>query len=184
MDKLLKDTQHKMEMSIETFKNELHTIRSGKASTALLEHIKVDYYGTPTPLKQAANIIVQDAHTLAITPWDKSLIHAIEKAILQSDLGLNPRNDGQIVRVPIPPLTEERRKELVKNVKKIGEEFKIAIRNVRRDANEHAKKMEKDKKISEDDKKMLEEKIQKMTDDFIKKIDDMIKNKEKEIMEV
>ncbi|HOP51027.1 MAG TPA: ribosome recycling factor [Ignavibacteriales bacterium] len=184
MDKLLKDTQHKMEMSIETFKNELHTIRSGKASTALLEHIKVDYYGTPTPLKQAANITVQDAHTLAITPWDKSLIHAIEKAILQSDLGLNPRNDGQIVRVPIPPLTEERRKELVKNVKKIGEEFKIAIRNVRRDANEHAKKMEKDKKISEDDKKMLEEKIQKMTDDFIKKIDDMIKNKEKEIMEV
>jgi ribosome recycling factor len=184
MDKLLKDTQHKMEMSIETFKNELHTIRSGKASTALLEHIKVDYYGTPTPLKQAANITVQDAHTLAITPWDKSLIHAIEKAILQSDLGLNPRNDGQIVRVPIPPLTEERRKELVKNVKKIGEEFKIAIRNVRRDANEHAKKMEKDKKISEDDKKMLEEKIQKMTDDFIKIIDDMIKNKEKEIMEV
>ncbi len=184
MDQLLKETQHKMDVTIETFKNELHTIRSGKASTALLEHIKVDYYGALTPLKQAANVSVQDAHTLAITPWDKSLINAIEKAILQSDLGLNPRNDGQIIRVPIPPLTEERRKDLVKNVKKLGEDAKIAIRNVRREANEHAKKLEKDKKISEDDRKALEEKIQKLTDDHIKKIDEMIKNKEKEIMEV
>ena len=183
MDKLLKDTQHKMEMSIETFKNELHTIRSGKASTALLEHIKVDYYGTPTPLKQAANITVQDAHTLAITPWDKSLIHAIEKAILQSDLGLNPRNDGQIVRVPIPPLTEERRKELAKKTKQEAEQAKVGIRNVRRTSNETAKKL-KDSGIPEDAVKKLEADIQKVTDEFISKVDKMAEAKEKEIMEI
>lgn len=184
MDQLLKETAHKMDKTIEAFNNEMHTIRSGKASTGLLDGIKVDYYGSLTPLKQTGNVTVQDAHTLAITPYDKSLIPAIEKAIMQSDLGFNPRNDGQIIRVPIPPLTEERRKDIVKTVKKQGEDAKVAIRNVRRDANDHAKKLEKDKKVSEDDRKELEEKIQKMTDEHIKKIDDIIKTKEKEIMEV
>jgi ribosome recycling factor len=184
MNPTIGDAKQRMGKSVETFRSEVAKIRTGKATTALLDGVKVDYYGTLTPLKQAANVSVLDAHTLSITPWDKSLIGAIEKAILIADLGLNPANDGTNLKIPIPLLTEERRKEMVKMVKKMGEDSKVAIRNVRRDANEHLKKQEKDKKLSEDDLKEAENDVQKTTNDHIQMIDDVIKKKEKEIMEV
>lgn len=184
MNAIVDDAKYRMDMTIEAFRGEIAKIRTGKATTALLDGIKVDYYGNPTPLNQVGNVTVLDAHTLSITPWEKSLVGPIEKAILTSDLGLNPANDGTNIRVPIPPLTEERRKDLVKLVKKIGEEHKIAIRNVRRDANDHLKKEEKDNSMSEDEKKRLEDDVQKVTDKHITRIDDMIASKEKEIMEI
>ncbi len=184
METILKDCKSRMDKSLEALRNELMKIRTGKATTALLDAIKVDYYGNPTPLKQVANVTVLDAHTLSITPWDKSVIQAIDKAILASELGLNPISDGTNLKVPIPPLTEERRKDFVKLVKKFGEESKISIRNIRRDANEHLKKAQKDKKLTEDELKQAEEKTQKLTDEHIKLVDEILKNKEKEIMEV
>jgi len=180
----IKDADHKMDKTVEAFRTEIAKIRTGKATTAILDGIRVEYYGNPSPLNQVANVSVLDAHTLSIMPWDKSMVQVIEKAIQASDLGLNPLSDGTNLKIPIPPLTEERRKEFVKIVKKFGEEYKVALRNVRRDANEHLKKEEKEKKITEDDRKHAEDEVQKITDKHIAKIDEIIKHKEKEIMEV
>ncbi|MGE5431110.1 MAG: ribosome recycling factor [Syntrophomonadaceae bacterium] len=184
MNQTINDARQRMDKSIEAFRGEIAKIRSGKATTALLDGVKVDYYGTLTPLKQMANVSVLDAHTLSITPWDRSAVQIIEKSIMTADLGLNPSSDGTNIRVPIPMLTEERRKDLMKIIKKMGEDAKVAIRNVRRDANEHLKKEQKDKKISEDDLKNMESEIQKFTNDHTNLIDEIIKHKEKEIMEV
>jgi ribosome recycling factor len=180
----IKDAKQRMDKSIEAFRVEISKIRTGKATTALLDGIKVDYYGTMTPLNQVGNVSILDAHTISITPWDKTMVQPIDKAILTADLGLNPISDGTNLKIPIPPLTEERRKDYVKLVKKFGEESKVALRNVRRDANEHLKKLEKDKKLTEDELKEAEKETQKLTDEHIAKIDEMIKHKEKEIMEV
>jgi len=184
MNPSVKDAKQRMDKSVEAFRNEIASIRTGKATTNLLDSVRVDFYGTPSPLKQVGNVSVLDVHTLAITPWDKSMVAAIEKAILTADLGLNPISDGTNLKIPIPPLTEERRKDMVKIVKKLGEEAKVAIRNVRRDANEHLKKQEKEKQVSEDELKNLEKETQKLTDEHITMIDEHIKHKEKEILEV
>ena len=184
MENIFKETKAKMDKSIEALRQELANVRSGKATTALLDGIKVDYYGTITPLKQLANCTVLDAHTLSVTPWDKSTLQAVDKAILAANIGLNPVSDGTNLKIPVPPLTEERRKDLVKMVKKFGEDAKIAIRNVRREGNEHLKKKQKDAKLSEDLLKEFEDKVQKVTDDHIKNIDEVLKHKEKELMEV
>jgi ribosome recycling factor len=184
MHPVIKDAAARMDKSIEAFREEIAKIRTGKATTALLDGIKVDYYGTPTPLNQVANVSVLDAHSLSLTPWDKNMVAIIDKAILAADLGLNPVNDGTNIRVPIPPLTEERRKDLVKLVKKFGEDYKIAVRNVRRDANERLKKAEKEKELSEDLRHDAEEEVQKLTGEHTDRIDELIKHKEAEIMEV
>jgi ribosome recycling factor len=184
MEQIIGDAKKRMDKSIEALRAELAKVRTGKATTVLLEGVKVDYYGTPTPLNQVANVSVLDAHSLSVTPWDKSMVNPIDKAILAAGLGLNPVSDGTNIRVPIPPLTEERRKEMVKLIKKFGEDNKIAIRNIRRDANEHLKKALKDKKIAEDGLKEAEDKVQKITNEHITLVDDVIKHKEKEIMEV
>ncbi len=184
MEQILKDAKSRMDKSIDALRGELSKIRSGKATTALLDGIKVDYYGNMTPINQVGNLNVLDAHTLSFTPWDKSILSAVDKAILEANIGLNPVSDGTNLKIPIPALNEERRKELVKLVKKFGEDAKIAIRNVRRDANDHLKREEKDKKISEDQLKDAEAKTQKLTDEHTKIVDDILKHKEKEIMEV
>ena len=184
MEQILKDTRSKMDKSIEALRHELSRIRTGKATTALLDNVKVDYYGTLTPIRQVANVTVLDSHTLSVTPWDKSLVQTVDKAILNADLGLNPVSDGTNLKIPIPLLTEERRKDLVKLVKKFGEDCKIAIRNVRREGNDHLKRAEKDKKITEDQLKEAEDKTQKFTNEHVTMIDDILKHKEKEIMEV
>lgn len=178
------DTNKKMESSIAVLQKELAGIRTGRASLALLDGIKVGYYGNPTPLNQVATLSVPESRLITIQPWDVSVVSAIEKAILASNLGLTPANDGKIIRLSIPPLTEERRKELVKVVKKIAEDTKVAIRNVRRDSMEHLKALEKDKKISQDDHKKAHDEIQKITDKFIKKVDEITAKKDKEILEV
>lgn len=183
-NQVIKDARQRMDKTVETFRHEISKIRTGKATTALLDGIKVDYYGTPSLLSQVGNVSILDAHTISITPWDKSMVQAIDKAILSSDLGLNPISDGTNLKIPIPPLTEERRREMVKHVKKIGEDAKVALRNVRRDANDHLKKMEKSKEITEDNLKEAEKETQKLTDEHSLRIDDIIKHKEKEIMEV
>lgn len=184
MEKIFKDASQRMDKTLVALREELAKIRSGKATTALLDGIKVDYYGTMTPLSQVGNLSVLDPHTLSMTPWDKSMVNLIDKAILSADLGLNPVSDGTNLKIPIPPLNEERRKDLVKLVKKFGEDSKVAVRNVRRDANEHLKKKQKDDKLSEDSLKEYESKVQKLTDDHIHKVDEILKHKEKEIMEV
>ena len=183
-NQVIKDARQKMDKTVEAFRHEITKIRTGKATTALLDGIKVDYYGTYSPLNQVGNISVLDIHTISITPWDKSMVPVIDKAILASDLGLNPISDGTNIKIPIPPLTEERRKEMVKLVKKFGEDSKVALRNVRREANEHLKKMEKNKELTEDQLKEAEKEIQKITDEHSEKIDEIIKHKEKEVMEV
>ncbi|HUX93882.1 MAG TPA: ribosome recycling factor [Ignavibacteriaceae bacterium] len=184
MEQVINDARARMDKSLEALRAELAKIRTGKATTALLDGIKVEYYGNMTALNQVANVTVLDAHTLSITPWDKSIVSHVDKAILEANLGFNPVNDGTNLKIPVPPLNEERRRDFVKLVKKFGEESKIAIRNVRRDANEHLKREEKNKKISEDQLKEAEDKVQKLTDEHIQKIDDILKHKEKEIMEV
>lgn len=181
---ILKNADDRMKKAVEVVREELVRIRTGKATTALLDTVKVDYYGSMVPLKQVSNVSTPDVHTVSVQPWEKGMIGPIEKAIQSANLGLNPVNDGNIVRVPIPPLNEERRKELVKLTKKFGEEGKVAIRNVRRDAIEHLKKAEKDEHMSEDERKRSEAEAQKMTDKHIKEIDDLLALKEKEIMEV
>jgi len=183
-NQIIKDAKLRMDKTVDAFRAEISKIRTGKATTALLDGIKVDYYGTMSPLTQVGNVSVLDAHTISITPWDKSMVQAIDKAILASDLGLNPISDGTNLKIPIPPLTEERRKDMVKLVKKFGEESKVALRNVRRDANDHLKRTEKEKKLTEDELKEGEKETQKLTDEHILKIDDIIKHKEKEILEV
>lgn len=181
----LKDTfSGKMAKTIEVLRSELATLRAGRATPALLDKIHVDYYGTPTPLSQVASITVPEPRLLVISPWEKTLIKAIEKEIMKSDLGLNPNSDGSVIRLSLPQLTEERRKELVKIVNKKGEESKVIIRNLRREINDSVKKLEKAKEITEDDSKKAIEEIQKMTDKSIKDIDVVLANKEKEIMAV
>ncbi|MFD0959514.1 ribosome recycling factor [Paenibacillus chungangensis] len=178
-----KNAEERMEKAISALKRDLATLRAGKASPSLLDRIQVEYYGAMTPLNQLANINTPDARTLFIQPWDKSSLGAIEKAILKSDIGLSPSNDGDVIRISVPPLTEERRSELVKSSKKYGEDAKVAIRNIRRDANDDVKKLEKTD-ISEDESRRHQEDIQKSTDKFIAEVEKVISAKEKEIMEV
>lgn len=184
MHEILKDADDRMNKTLEALRAELSKVRTGKATTALLDGIKVDYYGTLTPINQVGNLSVLDSHTLSITPWDKSMVQPIDKAILEANLGFNPISDGTNLKIPVPPLTEERRKDFVKLIKKFGEESKIAIRNIRRDANDHLKREEKDKKMSEDQLKHNESEVQKLTDHHTKLIDELLKHKEIEIMEV
>ncbi|MCE5313231.1 MAG: ribosome recycling factor [Nitrospiraceae bacterium] len=184
MNDLKKKTNEKMQGAIDSLKKDFASIRTGRASLALLEGINVDYYGAHSPLTQVAALGVPDSRTLTIQPWDQKLISEIEKAILKSDLGLTPGNDGKTIRISIPPLTEERRKQLVKVVKKRAEEAKITIRNIRRDINEESKKKEKENHVSEDDAKRFHDEVQKATDSFIVKVDEVLAHKEQEIMEV
>ncbi|HEX9970579.1 MAG TPA: ribosome recycling factor [bacterium] len=184
INEINKSADDKMSKAIENLRYELNKIRTGKASPAILDGIKVNYYGSIVPLKQAASISVPEIRLITVQPWDKSLINEIEKAILKSDVGLMPINDGHIIRLPIPALTEERRKDLVKQTRRIGEEIKVSIRNARRDANESLKKGEKDGTISEDESFRSQEKIQELTNKFIEKVDEILKAKENEIMEV
>ncbi|MBI2092675.1 MAG: ribosome recycling factor [Deltaproteobacteria bacterium] len=178
------DTKSKMSRAIDVLKAEFLKLRTGRASPSILDDIRVEYYGTLVPLNQVSNLSVPDARLITIQPWEANMVPVIEKAILKSGLGLNPSHDGKVIRLPIPPLTEERRKELVKYVKKIGEDSKVAIRNVRRDANETCNKLEKSEHVSEDDLKKGEREIQKLTDDNIKHVDELVALKEKEIMTV
>lgn len=180
----VKQFETKMQKRVEAFKAELSTIRVGRASPSVLDKLSVDYYGTPTPIQQVAAVSVKEGKTLIIQPWDKSILRAIEKAILTSDIGINPNNDGTVIRLTFPPMTEERRREVSKTVRKYGEEAKVAVRGIRRDANEELKKLKKASTITEDAQKEGEEKVQKMTDKFCKDIDTITAAKEKEIMEL
>ena len=184
VDKIKKDAETRMAKSVDTLKNDLGKIRTGRAHPGLLETVRVDYYGNKAPLNQVANVSASDARTLTVTPFDKSQVAAIEKAIRESDLGLNPMSAGGVIRVPLPSLTEERRKELSKHVRAEGENAKVAIRNVRRDANQHLKDALKKKLITEDDDKRAEEAVQKFTDRFIAEVDKLVATKEKDIMQV
>ncbi|MFL6622392.1 MAG: ribosome recycling factor [Sulfurifustis sp.] len=184
LDQIKKDAEARMAKSVEALKADLGKIRTGRAHAGLLDHVRVDYYGTKTPLNQLATISTADARTLTVTPYDKGAMGAIEKAIRESDLGLNPAAAGQTLRVPLPALTEERRRELTKHVHKEGENAKIAIRNVRRDSNQHLKEQLKKKQITEDEDKRAEDAVQKMTDRFIGEVDKLVAAKEKEIMQV
>jgi ribosome recycling factor len=179
-----KDAESRMQKSIDSLRNELSKIRAGRAHPSLLEHIRVDYYGTETPMTQVANVTVQDARTLAVSPWEKDMVGKIERAIMESDLGLNPATSGTLIRVPLPPLTEERRRELGKVVRNEGENAKVAIRNVRRDANNDVKELLKEKEVSEDEARRSEDDIQKITDRFVKEIDEIVKDKEADLLEV
>lgn len=183
-NEILKDADDHMKKSVTALSHEFTTVRTGRASGAILEKITIEYYGTPTPLLQIAGVSSPEPQLLVISPYDKSVMTAIEKAILASDLGITPSNDGQVIRLPFPPLTEERRKDLVKLVKHYAEESRVAIRNVRRDANERLKRAEKDAEISQDDMHRAEAEAQRLTDAHIKEIDDLLKRKEAEIMEV
>jgi ribosome recycling factor len=183
-DEVLKHAQETMKKSIENLHHELAGIRTGKANPALLDTIKVMYYGQLVPLKQVASIAVPEARLITVQPWEKTLVPEVEKAIMASELGLNPQSDGTLIRLPIPALTEERRKDLVKVVRRFAEETRVAVRNIRRDANERFKKLEKDHAISEDTHHAKHDEIQKLTDQFIAQIDEVIAAKEKEIMEV
>jgi ribosome recycling factor len=180
----LTQVKDKMEKAIQAYSRELATVRAGRANPALLDKVTVDYYGAPTPINQLGSINVPEARMLVIQPYDKTVLGNIEKAIIKADLGLNPSNDGSIIRIAIPALTEERRRELVKVVKKYSEEAKIAVRNIRRDGNDDLKKLEKNGDITEDELRGYTEDIQKLTDDYIAKVDTVTKEKEKEIMEV
>ena len=184
MDSILLDAEERMEKAVVALNRDFGKLRTGRASTALVDGIKADYYGTPTPISQMASVAVPDSRTLTIQPWDKGGMAAIEKAILKSDLGLTPINDGKIIRIAIPPLTEERRRDLVKVARKYGEEAKVAVRSVRRDANDSLKKAEKDKEITEDGLKRGSEEVQKLTDKYVSEIDAQCSAKEKEIMEI
>jgi len=181
---VLKDMEDRMSKAIATLKKELASLRAGRATPAMLDKVVVDYYGTPTPVSQLANIVAPEPRMLQIQPWDKSALKDIERAIQQSDLGLTPSNDGTVIRIVVPPLTEERRKELVKVANKDGEEAKVAIRNIRRDANDEIKKLEKAGTISEDESRRHQETIQKTTDKYIAEVDKVVKEKEKDILEV
>jgi len=184
MEALFKDLEQKMKKAIEAMEKDFKKVRTGRANPAILDNVMVDYYGNATPLNQVGNVSVPDPQMIVISPWEKNMLKEIEKAIQVADLGITPQNDGNIVRLPIPPLTEERRKEMVKQIKKTGENAKIPIRNVRRDGNEQLKQMEKSKDISQDDQKKEMTKIQSLTDEHIKIVDDLMKDKEKELMEV
>ena len=173
-----------MAKALESFKRDLSKVRTGRASLTLLDSVQVDYYGTPTPLNQVGSLAVPEPRLITIQPWEKNLIGEIERAILKADLGLNPTSDGQLIRLVFPPLTEERRKEMVKQVKRMGEDGKVVVRNARREANDALKKLEKDKEISEDDLKRGEKEIQEVTDDYVARVDQVIAEKEKDLMEI
>ena len=178
------DAETRMNKTLEALRLDLGKVRTGRAHAGLLDHIMVDYYGSPTPIPQAAGVTVGDARTLVVNVWDKTLVPLIEKAIMESDLGLNPSTAGEVIRLPLPPLTEERRKDLVKLVRGEGESAKVAVRNIRRDANQHLKNLLKGKEISEDEDKKAESAVQKTTDKFVAKIDELIHEKEKDLMEM
>lgn len=178
------NVMEKMEHALEHLKRDLAGLRTGRASVALLDGIKVDYYGNPTPLKQVANVAIPESRLITIQPYEQNMIREIEKAIQISDLGLTPSNDGKLIRVPLPPLTEERRKELIKICKKHGEEVKVQVRGFRRDGNEELKKLQKDTKLTEDELRKSEAEIQKLTDQYVQKVEDVLKKKESEILEV
>lgn len=182
--RVYKETEERMSKTISVYSEELQSIRAGRANPVLLDKISIDYYGQITPLKQVSSVSAPEPRLLVIQPWDSTLIPIIEKEILKSDLGLNPSNDGKLIRLVIPILTEERRRDLTKLVKKSGENAKISIRNIRRDSNDQLKKMEKDKDISEDEKRIAEDEIQKITDKYTKELDDITKKKEDELMEI
>jgi len=184
LESIYKETREKMDKAIDALRKELLRIRTGKANISLLEDVTVNYYGQPTPLNHVGTISTPEARLILINPWEKNMLQEIEKAILSSDLGITPQSDGNVIRLVFPPLTEDRRKELVKLVKKHGEEAKISIRNTRRSSNDDIKKLEKDSVISEDFSKDGLEEIQEITDDFTKKIDEVVQHKEKEIMEI
>ncbi len=181
---MFSEVENKMSKSIAALKSELATIRTGRANAALLDHIRVSYYGSEVPVSQIGNISVPEPRMLMITPWEKTIIADLEKAILKSDLGLNPTSDGEVVRIMLPELTEDRRKELVKQVKAVGEKAKVSVRNVRRDANDDVKKQVKDDGLPEDESKRLQEKIQKITDRFIAEVDTIVEHKERDILTV
>ena len=181
---VIRDANERMNKTMETLKHDMAKIRTGRAHPSLLEHIMVNYYGSEVPINQVANINVQDARTLSVTVWDKNAVADVEKAIMNSDLGLNPMSAGEILRIPLPPLTEERRKELIKVVRAEAEKARVAIRNIRRDANNHLKAAVKDKDISEDEERRAEERVQKITDSHVADIDKVLEQKEAELMEV
>ncbi|MBS1985095.1 MAG: ribosome recycling factor [Bdellovibrionales bacterium] len=184
MSDIQQDSRQKMEKAVTMLKSELSKLRTGRASPSLVEHIKIDYYGTPTPLNQVGQVSIPDPKTIQIASWDQSAIPLIEKAIIAANIGLTPNVDGKLIRLNVPPLTEERRKDIAKTVKKIGEDSKVAVRNVRREANDVVKAQEKDKALSEDAAKKLQEQIQKVTDAFIADIDKLVESKTKDIMTV
>ena len=184
MEKRLAECEDRMTKGLESFRRELASIRAGKATPALLDNIRVDYYGTPTPLKQVASVSAPEARLLVVQPWDKTLLTPIARAIQTSDLGLNPQDDGQLIKIPIPPLNEERRKDLVKMAHKLAEEGRVAVRNARRDVNEQIKKAQKDGQLPEDDARRQTEAVQKLHDKYIAQIEEILKKKEAEVMEV
>lgn len=184
INEIQKDALSRMNKSIEAYKVELTKIRTGRAHPSLLDHVTVDYYGSQVPISQAANITAEDSRTLAVTAWDSSMVPAIEKAIMTSDLGLNPNSAGTVIRVPMPPLTEERRRDLVKVVKELTENARVAVRNIRRDANSELKMLQKEKEISEDDERKGQDLVQKVTDQSIAKLEALLQEKDKELMEI
>lgn len=184
IDEILKDAENRMQKSIDAMTQEMAKIRTGRASPAVIDHLMVDYYGSPTPVNQVANISVQDARTLAVQPWEKAMVPVVEKAIMEANLGFNPVTAGDLIRIPMPPLTEERRKEMCKVAASEGEAGKVAIRNIRRDANSDLKSLLKEKEISEDDEKQAEGEVQKATDRFVAIVDEIVTEKEAEIMKV
>ena len=184
IEEIKEDARTRMGKSIEAMKQELSKIRTGRAHASLLDHVKVDYYGSEVPLAQAANISVEDSRTLMVSPWEKAMVPAIEKAIMKSDLGLNPNTAGSVIRIPMPPLTEERRKDMVRIVRSEAEATRVAIRNIRRDANNDFKELLKEKEISEDDARRAEDDIQKLTDHFVAEVEKLLTVKETELMEI
>ena len=184
IDDILKDAEQRMGKSIESFKQALGKIRTGRAHPSLLDHVKVEYYGSEVPLSQVANITVEDSRTLVVNPWEKQMVQPVEKAIMTSDLGLNPNTAGTVIRIPMPPLTEERRRDMVKIVRSEAEAARVAIRNIRRDANSDFKELQKEKEISEDDERRANERVQKLTDRHIEQIEKLVAVKEAELMEI
>jgi ribosome recycling factor len=181
---IIKDAENRMKKSIEALKTDLTKLRTGRAHTSLLDHITVSYYGSESPLSQVASITVSDPRTITVTPWDQSMVQAVEKAIMQSDLGLNPITAGKVIRVPLPPLTEERRKDMIRVVRHEGENARVAIRNIRRDANSDLKSLNKDKEITDDELRQAEDAIQKVTDKYVKEVDQVLDAKEKDLMAI
>ena len=184
IDEILEDAEIRMGKSVESLRLDLVKIRTGRAHPSLLDHLTVEYYGASTPITQVANVSVEDARTLMVTPWEKDMVKAVEKAIMKADLGLNPSTAGTVIRIPMPALTEERRRDLVRVVKNEAENARIAVRNIRRDANSDFKELLKEKEVSEDECHQAEDKVQKLTDTYVAKVDETLANKEKELMEV
>ena len=184
LNEIYNQTKTSMTKTIDSLKRDFSTLRSGKVSISILDNIRVDYYGTPTPLNQVGSVIATDATTIVVTPWEKTLLKEIEKSIQEANIGVNPNNDGEVIKLFFPPMTQEQRKEVAKEAKAMGEKAKVGIRNVRQDSNNAIKKLEKDKEITEDISKKVQDEIQKYTDEFVKKIDEMVKTKEEEVMKI